>query len=168
MQALEQLYALSEDDAHAMITEPEKVLPKLLAKMHLQATQSVLNSMQTVVPQIVSTTSNAAKAETEARQAFFSVNDDLAKPEYEPAVLQIAAMYRQINPTAPRAEAIQKIGELARVSLGLPAKGAAQAVAPVAGVPQQPFTPARGGTGGGAPASQNEWAKLASEFDQEI
>lgn len=164
---LEQLYALSEEDSAGMFTEPDKVLPKLLARMHQQATVSVLDSMQTAVPQIVQSNSEATRVETEARQAFFSVNDDLAKPEFEAAVLQIGAMYRQVNPNAPKAEAIQKIGELARVALNLPAKGGAVATAPAAKPANVPFTPSRGGTGGAKAAGpKGAWEQLNAEFDE--
>lgn len=164
---LEQLYALSEEDSAGMFTEPDKVLPKLLARMHQQAAASVLDSMQTAVPQIVQSTSEATRVETEARQAFFSVNDDLAKPEFEAAVLQIGAMYRQVNPHAPKAEAIQKIGELTRVALNLPAKGVAVAATSVAKPANAPFTPSRGGTGGAKAAGpKGTWEQLNAEFDE--
>lgn len=164
---LEQLYALSDEDSAAMFAEPDKVLPKLLAKMHQQAAQSVLDSMQTTVPQIVQTAEAATRVETEARQAFFSVNEDLMKPEYEAAVLKIGAMYRQVNPKASKVEAIQKIGELARVALNLPAKVAGVAQAPVAKPANVPFTPSRGGTGGAKVAgSKGTWEQLNAEFDE--
>ena len=164
---LEQLYALSEDDSAARFTVPDKVLPKLLAKMHQQATQSVLDSMQTAVPQIVQSNSEATRVETEARQAFFSVNDDLAKPEFEDAVLRIGAQYRQVNPNAPKGEAIQKIGELARVALNLPAKGVATAAVAAAKPANVPFTPSRGGTGGAkAVGPKGTWEQLNAEFDE--
>ena len=164
---LEDLYKLSEEESAAMFTEPEKVLPKLLAKMHQQATQSVLDSMQTAVPQIVQRTESATRVETEARQAFFSVNSDLAKPEYEAAVLQVGAMFRQVNPKAPREVAVQKIGELARVALNLPPKAAGVVAEPAAAQTSKPFTPSRGGTGGrGAAGPKGTWEQLNAEFDE--
>ena len=164
---LEDLYKLSEEESAAMFTEPEKVLPKLLAKMHQQATQSVLDSMQTAVPQIVQRTESATRVETEARQAFFSVNSDLAKPEYEAAVLQVGAMFRQVNPKAPREVAVQKIGELARVALNLPPKAAVAVAEPAAVQTPKPFTPSRGGTGGrGAAGPKGTWEQLNAEFDE--
>lgn len=164
---LEDLYKLSEEESAAMFTEPEKVLPKLLAKMHQQATQSVLDSMQTAVPQIVQRTESATRVETEARQAFFSVNSDLAKPEYEAAVLQVGAMFRQVNPKATKEVAVQKIGELARVALNLPPKAAVAAAEPAAVQTSKPFTPSRGGTGGrGAAGPKGTWEQLNAEFDE--
>lgn len=165
MAALEKMYQLKDEDAQALVTEPERILPKLLAQLHMQATKGMLQSMQTAVPQIVQRTQSATQVETEARQAFFKENEDLAKPEYEQAILQMGTMFRQVNPTAPREEAVKKIGELVRVSMGLPAKTASQplesSAAPV------PFTPARGGTGGAVKAPDNVWAALAAEFEQD-
>lgn len=163
---LQELYKLSEEDTRSLLTEPETVLPRLLAKAHMQMTKSVLESVQGIIPNVMETTQVASKAETEARNAFFSVNRDLAKPEYEEAILAAGSVFRKLNPNTPRDEAVKRIGEMARVSLGLPLLSWQVQVAPAAPAPQ-PFTPARGNTGGRAPASKNAWAGLAAEFENE-
>ena len=160
---LEAKYALSAEDSAEMFTDPGSVLPRLLAKMHQQAMADTLASVQAAVPNFVQSNAAATRVESEARNAFFSVNDDLAKPEFEDAILRIGDLYRQVNPRATREVAIQKVGELARVALGLPGKGGAATPAVAAPVP---FTPSRGGTGGskvGAP--KGTWEQLNSEFD---
>lgn len=165
LERLVALYKLSDEDATKMYTEPGEVLPKLLAKMHQQAAKDVLDSMQKVVPSIVESNERVSRVETEARTAFFSVNDDLAKPEYEGMVLKVGKMFRELNPSASKEEAVVKIGEMTRVALGLPGKSSAKApeVVPVV----VPFTPSRGGTGGSIPAPKNMWSELNSEFDKD-
>ena len=164
--ALEARYALSAEESAEMFTDPGLVLPRLLAKMHQQAMAETLASVQAAVPNFVQSNAAATRVESEARNAFFSVNDDLAKPEFEDAILRIGDLYRQVNPRATREAAIEKVGELARVALGLPSKGAAPAAIPVAAAPV-PFTPSRGGTGAGkVGATKGTWEQLNSEFDE--
>ena len=93
-------------------------------------------------------------------------------------------MYRQVNPKAPRAEAIKVIGEMTRQALNQPAlqvpvapeggeippvTPAGTNVTPIApAVPpkkQAPFTPARGGTGAAKKAEPNEWLELLDSED---
>lgn len=163
---LEALYGLSEAEAEALATEPEVVLPKMLAKQHLRMTKSILASVQGILPQMMQATTQSASVETAAREQFFSVNKDLAKPEYQDAILQIGKMYRQVNPKATAEVAVKTIGEMVRISLGLPAiaTGATEVVVPSApAVPvARPFTPARGGSGSPAPATPSVWEELAS------
>lgn len=166
---LEQLYQLPEEEQTALLTEPEKVLPKLAASIHFKVTQAVLHAVQGSLPQIIQQQQNAISAETTAKNAFYEANPDLADPAYESAIIQVGQMFRKMNPTASREEAMKRIGELVRVSMGLPpgqavtqqASGEAQPAAP------RPFVPARGGAGAGVPAAQetNIWTALANEMD---
>lgn len=167
---LEDSYKLSEEDAQAFLTEPETTLPKLAAAMHLRLTKSILGAVQGMIPQIMAMQQSAAATETEAKTAFFSVNEDLNKPEYTAAIMEVGKMFRSVNPNAPKEEAIKKIGELARVALGLPQPGAVAPTASTApAVPQQsvrPYTPSRGGGGAAAPVvPKNEWADLVAGDD---
>ena len=165
---LEQLYQLSEEEQQAFLTEPEKTLPKLAAAMHMRVTKSILNAVQSLVPQMIQQTQSMSVRENTARSDFFSVNSDLNKPEYEQAILQVGQMFRQVNPKATKEEAVKRIGELVRVSLGLQQPQ----VQEPAQQPQQPqsvrpFSPARGGGGGVTPpaAKGNMWEQMAGEFD---
>ena len=156
---LEALYSLGDEEALAFATEPELVLPKLAAAMHLRITKSILASVQGLLPQMMQAQTITQTTEQAARQTFYSANPDLNKPEFETAVLQVGAMYRKVNPRASAEEASKKIGEMARLSLGLPQLNAPAPAAPVA---QKPFSPARGGSGGGVPAAQpSVWEDLA-------
>lgn len=163
--SLEALYGLTEAEAEALATEPELVLPKMLAKQHLRMTKSILASVQSVLPQMMHASTQSATVETAARSQFFSVNRDLANPEYESAILQIGKMYRQVNPKASAEVAVQKIGEMVRLSLGLPMVGTAAAPVVSAAPAPRPFTPARGGSGSRAPATPSVWDELAAADD---
>jgi hypothetical protein len=166
---LESLYQLSEEEQTAFMTEPEKTLPKLAATLHMRITKAVLNSVQSIVPQIIQQHQTMTTTEAEAKNAFYSANPDLKDPAYEAAILQVGAMYRQMNPGAKREDAVKKIGELVRVSMGLPPTGSVEAPPAASAAPAaqgRPFTPARGAAGAipQAGVETNEWAQLANEF----
>lgn len=165
-------YTLSDEDAAALNTEPEVVLPRILAKMHLDITRNIMSGVQGLIPDLMAQTQTAATVEAQAKNEFMTVNHDLNDPAYEEAILKVGAMFRQVNPTASKAESIQKIGELTRVSLGLPPLSSAPAdtkvpvnatVTPLRAA--KPFTPARGGGSGGSATPVNEWAELVSQDD---
>lgn len=169
MGKLTELYQLSDEEKDSFLSEPENTLPKLAAVLHMRITKAVLASVQSLVPQMMAQQQTHAATETAAKSAFYEVNPDLNDPAYESAILQVGAMYRQMNPKAPREEAVKKIGELVRVSMGLSPQGV---TAPVVTPPVQqppvvrPFTPARGGAGANPPpaADGNVWTQLAGEF----
>lgn len=150
LERLEAAYAVPADQATALLTEPEVVLPKLAAKLHQDIMANVLAVMQAHLPQAIETVSTAKIRESEAKQEFYSVWPELKG--YEKQVLAAGAMFRQINPTAPKEAAVQAIGQLAMQALGLARTAASALIAPQA--PQQtsvPFTPAGGRTGNPPP-----------------
>jgi hypothetical protein len=164
---------MSEDEALAFQTEPELVLPKLAATLHMQITKDVLAGVQSIMPQLMQHVQGQAAANTQARDMFYSVNPDLDKPEVEEAIFQCGKLFRQVNPTAPAEVAAKRIGDMVRQALGMPGAypqneqpATAPAVAPVQSAPRiVPFSPARGG--GNAPAVKplSEWERLADEDD---
>lgn len=159
---LEKIYALNEQDAQDLQTQPELILPRLAANMHMVITKSLLTAMQGVMPGQIAQFNQQISADTQARDAFYGANPDLK--DHEDAVLRVAQVFRAANPTAPRDTAIKIIGEMTRSSLGLvkvaPTEAAPQA--PVSNV--KPFSPARGGGGGTVPAKpKNMWAELVED-----
>ena len=162
------LYAINEADAQALLTEPETVLPRMAARMHMEVMESTMRALQSVLPQAIQGYTQHEQANTQAKQFFTGVNPDLANPAYEPYILQFGEVYRKVNPTAGPEEAAKAIGALVRSALGIAAPQ--QGIAPP---PQQvsqpatpvPFTPARGsGTGNPAPTPANQFVQLANEF----
>ena len=163
------LYAINDADAQALLTEPETVLPRMAARMHMEVMESTMRALQSVLPQAIQGYTQHEQANTQAKQFFSGVNPDLANPAYEPYILQFGEVYRKVNPSAGPEEAARAIGSLVRSALGIaapqqgvsapPAMQVSQPAAPV------PFTPARGsGTGSAAPAPANPFAQLANEF----
>lgn len=166
---LEQVYALDQEAADAMLTDPETVLPKLAAKVHMEVMENSMRAMQAMVPVMLQQVQYHTEREGKAKNLFTSVNPDLADPQFEPAIMELGAVYRNVNKTAPPEVAAAAIGNLVRAALGIAAPGA------VAPQPQQqvqpqvaPFTPARGAGGGNAPVrSSNPFEALAQEMENE-
>lgn len=167
LSGLEKLYAINEEDANRLQTEPEIMLPKLAANMHMTVTRSVMTAIQSMIPEILANQNTMRSADDEARAVFYGVNPDLNDPKYEPAVLQVAQMFRAANPSAPREVAVKTIGQMVRMSLGIAPPVAANPSAALLQPQAQarPFSPARGG-GGGAPAkAPNIWDEFSNLDD---
>lgn len=169
MSQLEQVYALDQEAADAMLTDPETVLPKLAAKVHMEVLENSMRAMQAMVPVMMQQVQYHTEREGKAKNLFTSVNPDLADPRYEPAIMELGTVYRNVNKTAPPEVAAQAIGNLVRAALGIAAPGVA------APKPQQmvqpavaPFSPARGAGGGNVPVrSSNPFEALAAEMENE-
>lgn len=160
------LYALSDEDAAALITEPEKVLPKLAAKMHMEVLENAMRAMQAMVPVMMEQVTKNTEVNTRAKNLFTSINPDLADARYESAIMQLGQTFRKVNPTADAETAARAIGALVRSALNIPAPqvGSVQQPAGVTPTPA-PFTPARGGGGQARTmAPSNPFSMLAEEF----
>lgn len=169
---LEQVYALDQEAANAMLTEPETVLPKLAAKIHMEVLENSMRAMQAMVPVMMQSIQHHTEINSRAKNLFTSVNPDLADPRYEGAIMELGAVYRNVNRTAPPEEAARAIGNLVRAALGIAAPQAGQgAQAPTQQVMQAavaPFAPVRGAGGGQMrSAPSNPFEALAAEMENE-
>jgi hypothetical protein len=161
---------LTDEDKAALLTEPEKILPQLLARATFDGIQIAQRlaqaSMEQQMPAMQRRQAEIAQAETE----FFTANPDLAKPEYQASVVQMAQTARALLPKGSRAEVAAKAAALARAHLGLPTPGAVVAAQPAPAAPAapaRPFSPAApGGASPGRPAAgtktENPWEELAT------
>lgn len=167
---LQEQYKISDDDASALLTEPEVVLPKLLAEHHVRVMEQVLTSVQQMVPRVLEQHTYAVTREQAAKQQFLAVNSDLADPRFERAIATFGQTFRSLNPNATGEEAARAVGNLVRAAYGMtppnPGVGQPPAATPPAQMPTQPFAPVRGGGGGPAPAAppQNPFEALALDF----
>lgn len=168
---LEKVYGLSEEEALAFQTEPELVLPKMAANLHMQITRDVLAGIQAIMPQLIQNVQHNSAAEMQARDIFYGVNPDLRDPKLEDAVIQCGKLFRQVNPEAPVDVAAKRIGDMVRQALGMPnpvsdnSTPAASAAVPQSAPKIVPFSPARGGANAPAVKPLSEWEKLALDDD---
>lgn len=162
------LYAVNDEDAAALLTEPEKVLPKMAARLHMEVLENAMRAVQAMVPTMIEQVQRSSETNNRAKSLFTSINPDLADPKFEPAIMQLGQTFRKVNPTADAETAAKAIGALVRSALNIPAPQAnvgGVAQTPPAMPAPAPFTPARGGGGGTVPApSSNPFAQMAEEF----
>lgn len=117
---LETTYSMTQEDAIALATTPESVLPKLAANVHENVMREVTRHLQHVmqaVPQVMEARIAQQTAETEAKQVFFNAWPGL-ESHYQ-TVVQNAALVRQANPQATREQLIEMAGTMTAMSLGL-------------------------------------------------
>lgn len=161
---LEKLYAISAEDAEKLNTEPELILPKLAANMHMSVTKALLTAVQDIIPVALAQHTQQVSVEQEARNSFYAVNPDLNDPKYEAAIFQVGKIFRAANPAAPREVAVKTIGDMVRQALQIapisaPAATPAPQPAPVA----KPFTPAKGGGQRAVPKASTIWDEMISD-----
>ncbi|MFM6926981.1 MAG: hypothetical protein ACKOX6_00865 [Bdellovibrio sp.] len=163
LEALEKTYGFDEDTAARLQTEPELVLPQLAARMHMDIMQSVVETVQRMMPQMMQPVLKQTDVEAKANDLFYGINSDLDRVKHHKHVLAAAQTYRQMNPKATPEEAAKGIGEIVRVSMGLKTKPAVQQNKGKT-LPHRP--PAAGSRGATAPKAKMEpsvWSDLADD-----
>jgi hypothetical protein len=159
-------YAIGEDEADRLTTEPEKVLPQLAGRLYVDVFEGVFQAIQSMLPQFVAGTVQATQATQTRNAQFFDKFPELKKAEYQPKLAELGVAYHRMNPQAQLDEAINGIGQMAMAMLGLTREPVAPA-APAAPPLPKPFVPAAPG-GAAAPSSatsDNPWDAMLAEWD---
>lgn len=171
-EALSKQYVLSEEQADLLVTDPNKVVPQLLAQMHMNVLSHALRMVQESLPQQFTQHTERALAEQKLNDQFSAEFPDLSLSDKEvnQAVTQAVALVKTQMPKATMEEKIQRVGALTRALLGKPAPTAQAVQQPVSRpAAPQPVSPSRT-----APASRSytapakdQWAGLIDEFTRE-
>lgn len=171
-EALSKQYVLSEEQADLLVTDPNKVVPQLLAQMHMNVLSHALRMVQESLPQQFTQHTERALAEQKLNDQFSAAFPDLSLSDKEvnQAVTQAVALVKTQMPKATMEEKIQRVGALTRALLGKPAPTAQAVQQPVSRpAAPQPISPSRT-----APASRSytapakdQWAGLIDEFTRE-
>lgn len=175
LEELEAHYKLPDDEAVALATEPEKVLPRLAARLQMQVMDEVARQLQRDLPLMLQTQQLGRETETKARGQFFGEWPGLA--EHEAQVLEVGKMFRAANPQATPEMAIETVGRMTAMALGLDeavvrrkaesAPSPATAASPV----PQPRRPVGVGSAGGAPpptSSSNIFEQFADDVKRGV
>lgn len=154
----ESVYQMDEDEATEALTDPQKVLPMLAARVHVEAVQHVLGALAQILPTVVGGVLQAKQEHSQVMDEFFTKWPTLDRTSDLGTVLELARVYRAQYPNASKDELVQKVGAMAVVQLGkLPTIQTAQAK-----VPASPYQPV-----GRAPVVQqpssapNPWDEVA-------
>lgn len=150
---LTERYSISDEDAEALITEPETVLPKLAANIHSAVMVDMTKALEQILPQMVGqfiqaqpqVVSNAMQSyqqQADAKTQFFESFPALKGNEN---VVKVAAQTVEQNfPEMSQADQLQKVGQIALAMLGITPQAAP---APKEEEPAPaPFTPAKSGS----------------------
>lgn len=165
-------YKIPDDLAAKLETEPEVVLPTLAARMHIAVVNEVMARVQRDMPAAFHQMQTYNTREEAAKNEFYGRWPELKGHETE--VFKAGAIYRQLNPSASKEQALEGVGQMCKVALGMalaPAPGAIESPAPIVRTaPAAPaFRPASPGGSGGAPAPKetNPFTNMADDFLKE-
>lgn len=166
---LEKYYALPEDLAARLATEPEKVLPTLAARVHQAVERGMRQYMAQAVPQFLQQYQAVTEANTKAKEAFYGRWPSLKN--YEKQVQEVGAMFRQMNPKATPEDAIERIGATVCAAMGItpdakPGGAPNLPARPTSSARPAPARPAGVGSSqaGAQPATENEWSQMAEQL----
>lgn len=150
---LQKAYAISEDDAEAIMSDPGTVIPKLMTNMHIKIMSTAANMMQSMLPQLVEQAISRNNATESLEKKFTSRWPDLNKKTDLQAVYQAVQTVRALNPTIAVDDLIEEVGPIAYALLKrqAPAAAPAQQQAPAAKPKSKPAVPAKA-----APSKQRE------------
>lgn len=166
-ESLSQEYAISEDDALALVTNPEQVLPKLAANVHMRVMEDVVRHVQQALAQVpVMLQAHVARAQAEdrAKQEFYGEWPGLA--EHHDTVVSNATLIRQAHPKATKQQVIEMAGVMTAMALGLDPMSVRRQGQPRMAPVQQPAMRPTGMTPtaqGGATQSDNLFESFAEE-----
>ena len=166
MEELEKSYALSQEDADRFLSEPEAVVPRTLANMHLNLTYSVMQSIRQALPGWIAAVQGEMERERSEKGAVYEKFPSLKG--HEEAVEIAIGQYRRMNPRATQEDIITRGGAMAMVALGLEDAGTpASTKKPVAQPARQPHRPAstRGRASKPTPRVDNEFTEMALDDD---
>lgn len=166
-------YALPEEAATKMMTNPEEVFPLYAARLHVRLATQIGQAVQQILPGVIDRVVTARMQAQTLENDFFRTYPQLSNARFRPVVAQSLRMARQASPQAGRDQIMQDGAALAAMKLRISPQGqpaqqpVAQPQIPVAPVQPQPFAPALPG-GGSLPIQQpaelqNEFAQMAND-----
>lgn len=125
----EKAYQLSPEDLAELDTNPAKVISQVAARVHVQATESLMKVFSQQMPVYVNQLVQAQAVNAEREGRFWQANPGLNRSLHGDIVRSIASWYRDHNPNFTEAEFTQTVGNMAMARLGLTHAALQQAAA---------------------------------------
>jgi len=158
-------YAVTEEDEVMLLTEPGKVLPKMVGRLFVDVYEAVFQNVVAQLPALVQGIQHSQQTGNEATKFFFGQWPGLNKPEYMPEIRRVVNIFRQVNPKATLEEMTATVGALVSAQLKVPPPAAE---APPTSPPPKPHKPVSpGSSGAGLPAGGAKPSEFEA-FIQEI
>ena len=159
-------YKMSEDQVTQFELNPEQAIPKLAARIYMDAVTGALQQVQQALPSLLDSHTKVQQASDQNETSFYNSWPQLNAQEATPTVMRIGQVYRQLNPQATAAEFIRDVGAQAMVALRIAPQEQGNGAADVPKIPA--FKPAgsspRRGT---VSAPDNVFAALSDSMDAE-
>lgn len=154
-------YNLSEAQVEEIQTTPEVTIPKMMARVYLDATEAATMGVMQHLPRVITGVMQRMQEAETAEKDFYAAWPALDRTKHHDAVMQLATAYRQLNQNASKDDFIKFVGSQAIVALGL-----TQAVAPPPVAPAAPGAPPFRPLAGSAPATRPHQPPQVSPFAQ--
>ena len=165
------VYAIDETDARDLAVEPEKVLPKLAARVYVDTVEAVTGVLGAQLPNVVRELLRLERNREKAEDTFYSKFPALKDQRFEKSVHSAIKVVRAQNPSASMEEVVTQAGITASLAnkIPLPAEFVGEAPAPAPAAKSRSFRPAQPGASRptAPPGPSNEFEKLALEFADE-
>lgn len=121
---LEKVFAISDEDATLLVTEPESVLPRMAANMYEKVMSDVVSMMQTQIPAVMQQFQKQTESQQKTKDMFYKINPGLSEVDESQVtelIPQYAGLIRQTNPNLTQEELIRKVGMVIGAALGVDA-----------------------------------------------
>jgi hypothetical protein len=170
-------YALDKGIVDSILNEPDPVdgmrklvdaVPKLMAKVYMDAITAATNTISGMLPAAIEHHTQLGSAVKEREDKFFSAWPGLK--EHRAKVVEIAQNYRALNPALGQEDFIKQVGAITTLTLGLDPQ-AVQGAAPTPHLPNgqdrlpRHVPPAAGARHVGAPMSDSPFEDLLGPDD---
>lgn len=170
----EQRFKLSKEEADALDLDASAAVPKLLARVYMEAVGASLQHMHNLVPRMIQQQVRTIKATEENETAFYKQFPTIDKAKHHSDVVNFGRAFRA-TPGISQADLFAMIGAAVMAKHQLPA-GAAPVVngvpalappQPAIVTPSAPFVPATGGAHTRIETvDENPFAGLGASFDE--
>lgn len=163
-----QYYGLTPEVQAELELEPAKVIPRLMAKVYLDAMTASIGQMTMHFPRLVRLVNEQMAKENESENEFFKAWPQLKGKEED--IHRFGKAWRQLNPAASAQDFVNEVGAGVMVALRLdPTKRGAETQVPTGRTPA--FVPGIGApprSPGKSPSGDNPFTQLNQEFEEDI
>lgn len=162
----QQVFNLSPQEVEALETNVVEAIPRLMARVLVQAQKSMLTQMARIMPAAIQRHNTATSAAGTAEQQFYRAVPELNPQVHGQLVYAYGRMFRQMYPQATLQDLIAHVGPMVKVAAGVHTQQPAQQPPRTNGrhPPPSPFTPAGGHAGPASRGSPMELSPVEAMF----
>lgn len=160
-----QTFQLDQATVDALQTEPEKVIPVLMAQATMAAMEATTVAFANMLPDAILRVTKQQREFEQNETEFFTAWPALKDPKYAEQLARAGGLYRQLNPTAPKEQFIQDVGAAVAAALGVQAQAVQPGIVPTAPrpLPHAPIATSAPRSGPVPVAQENRFALLIDD-----